>query len=62
MRIPALGGKSPRQAVRTAGGREKVSGWLKYLENSSAGHGESPIAEYDFSWLWAELGLESYRK
>jgi hypothetical protein len=37
--IPALGGKSPRQAVRTAAGREKVIEWLKMLENRSAGHG-----------------------
>ena len=59
--IPALGGKSPRQAVRTAGGRDKVISWLKHIENRSAGHGEGPIAEYDFSWMWAELGLESYR-
>jgi hypothetical protein len=43
--IPALGGKSPRQAVRTAAGREKVIGWLKMLENRSAEHREGPIAE-----------------
>ncbi|MBD9529155.1 antitoxin Xre/MbcA/ParS toxin-binding domain-containing protein [Paracoccus sp. PAR01] len=60
--IPALGGKSPRQAVRTAAGREKVIDWLKMLENRSAGHGESPIAEYDFGWMWAELGLHAHRK
>ena len=60
--IPALGGKSPRQAVRTTAGREKVIDWLKYLENRSAGHGEGPMAEYDFSWMWSELGLESYRR
>jgi hypothetical protein len=46
--IPALGGKSPRQAVRTSAGREMVIELLKMLENRSAGHGEGPIAEYDF--------------
>ena len=60
--IPALGGKSPRQAVRTAAGRAKVIEWLKMLENRSAGHGEGPIAEYDFGWIWVELGLQDHRK
>lgn len=60
--IPALGGKSPRQAVRTAAGREMVIDWLKMLENRSAGHGEGPIAEYDFGWMWSELGLQGHRK
>lgn len=59
--IPALGGKSPRQAVRSAVGRQKVIDWLKLLENRAAKHGNGPIAEYDFSWMWAELGLEWHR-
>lgn len=60
--IPALGGKSPRQAVRTSAGREMVIEWLKLLENRSAGRGKGPIAEYDFSWMWVELGLQEHRK
>ena len=60
--IPALGGKSPRQAVRTAAGREKVIDWLKLLENRSAGRRDGPIAEYDFGWIWTELGLNEHRK
>ena len=60
--IPALGGKSPRQAVRSAAGREKVIDWLKLLENRSAGRGGDPIAEYDFGWMWVELGLQDHRK
>jgi hypothetical protein len=60
--IPALGGKSPRLAVQTRAGRDKVIDWLKMLENRSAGHGEGPIAEYDFGWMWSELGLEGHRK
>ncbi len=60
--LPALGGKSPRQAVRTAAGREKVIEWLKLLENRSARHRDGPIAEYDFGWMWAELGLQDHRK
>jgi hypothetical protein len=60
--IPALGGKSPRQAVRNAAGRQKVIDWLSLLENRSAKHDDGPIAQYDFGWMWAELGLEGHRK
>ena len=60
--LPALGGKSPRQAVRTPAGRKKVIEWLKYLENRSAGHVEGAIANYDFGWMWDELSLGDHRK
>ena len=60
--LPALGGKSPRQAVRSAVGRAKVIEWLKLLENRSARHDDRPIAEYDCGWMWAELRLQEYRK
>jgi hypothetical protein len=60
--IPALGGKSPRQAMRTAAGQAKVIDWLKLLENRSAGRGGGLIAEYDFGWMWVELGLQGHRK
>jgi hypothetical protein len=23
---------------------------------------DGPIAEYDFGWMWAELGLQDHRK
>lgn len=60
--IPALDGKSPRQAARTVVGCKKVVDWLKMLENRSAANGEGSIAEYDFRWMWAELGLQDHRK
>jgi hypothetical protein len=60
--VPALGGKSPRQAASSSTGREKVIAWLKLLENRSAQHRDDPIAKYDFSWMWAELGLQDRRK
>lgn len=60
--LPALGNKSPRQATRSAAGRAKVIEWLKLLENRSAKHDDSPIAEYDFAWMWIELGLGEHRK
>ena len=34
--IPALGGQTPRKAVKTAKGRKKVIAWLNMLENQSA--------------------------
>lgn len=60
--IPALGGKSPYQAVRSKAGRAKVVNWLKTLENNSAKHRNDAIEEYDFGWMWTELGLQEYRK
>lgn len=46
------------EALVTAAGRKKVVEWLKYLENGSARHANGPIAEYDFGWMWEELGLK----
>jgi len=61
--IPALGGLTPRQATRTAKGREKVVAWLKTLENHTARQpAGTPMADYDFNWLWAELGLSERRR
>jgi hypothetical protein len=60
--LPALDGKSPRQAVRSAAGREKLVDWLKLLENRSDKQQNAVLAEYDFGWMWAELGLQEYRK
>lgn len=61
--IPMLGGQSPRKAARTPNGRTKVVEWLKTLENSSARHGpDDPMADYDFAWLWHELGLVEDRR
>ena len=58
--IALLGNRSPRDAVKTAEGREHVIKWLKLAENKSR-HGrkpDDPIATYDFRWMWEELGLE----
>lgn len=59
--IPALGDISPREAV--AGDRQKMVAWLKQLENHAARHDPaSPMANYDITWLWAELGLSDRRR
>jgi hypothetical protein len=61
--IPALGGKSPRMAARTPKGREKVAAWLKTLENHSAKRpAGDPIGEYEYGWMWRELGVEALRR
>jgi hypothetical protein len=62
--IQMLGNKSPREAAKTTKGRAKVIDWLKVLENHSAkltGRND-PMATYDFSWLWAELGVNELRR
>ncbi len=62
--VTMLGNRSPRKAVRTEAGREKVVAWLKTLENHSAKIADpnDPIATYDFFWLWAELGVSGLRR
>lgn len=61
--IPALGNQTPRKAVNTAKGRKKVIAWLKMLENQSAQQRpEDPMAAYDFTWLWRELGVGDERR
>jgi hypothetical protein len=61
--IPMLGDKSPRAAAQTARGRIKIADWLKMIENRTAKSGDSngAMANYSFSWLWAELGVSDLR-
>jgi PAS domain-containing protein len=49
--LPALNGKSPRNAVKTSQGRRRVEDLLRELEY----HHEN-IREYDISWIRKELG------
>ena len=50
--IPMLGNSTPLRAAKTAKGREKLVGWLKFLENHSAKQpAGDPMADYDFAWL-----------
>jgi len=61
--VPSLGNRSPRQVVKTAKGREKVIAWLKQLENGPGRHApDSPMASYDFGWMWNEFGLAEHRR
>jgi hypothetical protein len=58
------GDVSPRAAIRSPGGRDRVAAWLKHLENGSARQEDpaSPLATYDFAWMWKELGVERMRR
>ncbi len=61
--IPAIGNLSPREAVRTPAGREKVISWLKYLENGEDRRARlDGAAPYDFTWMWRELGVLDERR
>jgi hypothetical protein len=60
--VPMLGGKSPRQAVRSAKGRVAVANWLKGFEQNSARLPPGdPMRDYDFGWMWDELGIADLR-
>jgi hypothetical protein len=40
-----------------------VVNWLKTLENhSSKRPAGDPIGEYDFGWMWQELGVTELRR
>ena len=56
--IPMLGDVSPRMAVQSEEGRERVITWLKYLENTEERHArETGQPTFDFTWMWRELGI-----
>jgi hypothetical protein len=40
-----------------------MADWLKYIENGAANSGVAdPMASYDFTWMWEELGLIELRR
>jgi hypothetical protein len=53
--LPALAGKTPRDAVRSAGGRAAVDLLLKDFEYQESRL--SPEARFEFSEIRKELGL-----
>jgi hypothetical protein len=58
-----LGNVSPRKAAKTKKGREDLVGWLKTIENENAKQpAASPLASYDVSWMWKELGISHLRR
>jgi hypothetical protein len=57
--IPALGGQTPREAMKTAKGRERVAALVNEMEHRS--HGSPHANAYDFDDLRRELGLPAAR-
>ena len=58
----ADGGKTPRQAARSKKGRQAVANWLKTLELTSARlPADDPMRDYDYGWMWRELGVADLR-
>ncbi len=61
--IPMLDGKTPKQAVRSKSGRQKVVEWLKLLENNEAHRAAATkIPPYDFTWMWDALKIRELRQ
>lgn len=62
--VPMLGGLSPRAASASHDTRARVADWLKYLENQAGKTQvrDDPMASYDFTWMWRELGIENLRR
>lgn len=57
-KIPALDGKTPRQAVKTAKGREQTIEILKTIENIEERKRQAGEVYFDVGRLQAELGLD----
>jgi hypothetical protein len=56
MDVPALGGRTPRNAAKIRRHRQKVAALLKSIESSPAGPGAR-----DLTWMWEELELTDLR-
>ena len=56
--LPALDGRTPREAASLKSGRPKVIALLKDMENLSARERLEGRPAYDFGWMWGQLGLE----
>jgi hypothetical protein len=56
--IPALGGRTPRQAASLESARPQLVALLKSMENRADRERRAGRPAYDFSRMWGELGLE----
>ena len=59
-----LGDRTPRVLARSKAGGVKVADWLKHFENGSAKSrsADDPMASFDFTWMWQELGVADLRR
>ncbi len=56
--LPALGGKTPRQSLRTKAGRQAVIDLLRMMENGEQHKARNGDPAYDFNIVRRDLGLE----
>ncbi len=57
--VPALDGRTPREAAGDAGLRARLVDLLRQLERMYQDALRSDAPAYDPSWMWSELGLEA---
>ena len=57
--LPALGGKTARQAVKTKAGRKAVDGLIRHMERDEARESRAGQPAFNFQALRKALGLES---
>jgi hypothetical protein len=56
--LPALDGRTPRQAAGSERLRPRLIDLLKEIENSEVRAARPASPAYDFGWMWQELGLQ----
>jgi SEC-C motif-containing protein len=56
--LPALDGRTPREAAGLKSARPKIIALLKDMENLSARERLEGRTAYDFGWMWGELEIE----
>jgi hypothetical protein len=57
--LPALEGKAPREAIRSASGRKAVEDLLRMMENGEERARKKGGAVFDFTAIRQALGLET---
>ena len=55
--MPALGNRTPRHTATLKTFRPKLIALLKDFESHSERQRRAGEIAYDFTWMWAELGL-----
>ena len=56
--VPALVGRTPREAASLKSAHPQLISLLKGMENMSDRERRAGRPAYDFAWMWGELGLE----
>jgi len=61
--VPELNERVPRELAKTAKGRTPQSRWLSAMEAQfQANPDQIGLVDYDLTWVWEELGIESLRQ